>query len=72
MIETQELVVGAVTPVSYEQQAVIEAQAQPIVQIQAFQAVMGVIMAIWFAGYVLQQVIKMFKGEVVEKPPLLE
>ncbi len=38
---------------------------------QAFQAVMGVIMAVWVGAFVLQQVIKVFKGEVVEKPPLM-
>lgn len=45
---------------------------QPLqVEAQALQAVMAVIMAVWVGAFVLQQVIKVFKGEVIEKPPLM-
>lgn len=57
-------------PVSYEQQAVIDAQGQSLVQAQWIQGVIGVIMTIWMAVFVTQQVVRMFKGEEVEKPPL--
>ncbi|GAI64362.1 unnamed protein product [marine sediment metagenome] len=38
---------------------------------QQLQAVMAGIMAVWVGAFVLSQVIKVFKGEVIEKPPLL-
>jgi len=45
---------------------------QPLtVQVQSLQAVMAAIMAVWAGVWVLSQVIKVFKGEVIEKPPLL-
>ncbi|MBA7506498.1 hypothetical protein ES706_05189 [subsurface metagenome] len=37
---------------------------------QTFQVVMGVIMVVWMGTWVLSQVIKVFKGEEVEKPPI--
>ncbi|GAI94828.1 unnamed protein product [marine sediment metagenome] len=53
-------------------------QAQPLVAptlsqvtVQSFTATMSVIMAIWAGTWVLSQVIKVVKGEEVEKPPLL-
>lgn len=47
-------------------------QIQPLtVQVQGLQAVMAAIMAVWLGVYVLSQVIKVFKGEVIEKPPLV-
>lgn len=41
------------------------------VQPQTLQTVVGVIMVVWFATYVLQQIILVFKGEAIEKPSLL-
>ena len=38
---------------------------------ESFAAVMSVIMAIWAGAWVLQQVLKVFKGEEVERPPLI-
>lgn len=38
---------------------------------QTLQFVMGVIMAVWAGTWVLSQVIKVVKGEEVEKPPLI-
>ena len=38
---------------------------------QQLQGIMAGIMAIWVGAFVLQQVIKVFKGEVIEKPPLI-
>ena len=38
---------------------------------QTLQAVMAAIMAVWAGVWVLSQVIKVFKGEVIEKPPLM-
>lgn len=55
--------VTSVIPISYQAQ-----QIQP----QTFQAAIGAIMAVWFGVYVLQQVIRVFKGEVVEKPTPLQ
>ncbi|GAI62712.1 unnamed protein product, partial [marine sediment metagenome] len=51
-------------------------QVQPLVtptllQVQSFTATMSVIMAVWAGTWVLSQVIKVFKGEEVEKPPVL-
>lgn len=47
-------------------------QVQPLaVQVQSFTTVMGVIMTVWAATFVLSQIIKVFKGKEVEKPPLL-
>ena len=69
MIKAQQTVVGAVTPISYEQAQA--QQVQPLtVQAQWIQAVVGVIMTIWLGVFVLQQVVRVFKGEEVEKPPL--
>ncbi len=44
---------------------------QPLAPItpQAIQAIMGVIGVIWMGAFVLQQVIKVAKGEEIEKPP---
>ena len=42
-----------------------------IVQVQWFQTVMAGIMTVWVGVYVLSQTIKVFKGEVIEKPPLV-
>lgn len=68
MIQPQQITVReTVVPISYEQ-----AQAQPLVQAQWLQAVMGVVMAVWMAAFVLQQVIKVVKGEIIEEPPLLQ
>lgn len=46
---------------------------QPLAPItpQTFQAVMGVVMLVWMGAFVVSQVIKVFKGEEVEKPPLI-
>ena len=38
---------------------------------ESFAVVMSVIMAVWAGAFVLQQVVKVFKGEVIEKPPLI-
>lgn len=38
---------------------------------QTFQVVMGVIMAVWMGAWVLSQVVRVVKGEEVEKPPLV-
>ncbi len=38
---------------------------------QTLQFVMGVIMAVWAGTWVLSQVIKVVKGEEVERPPLI-
>lgn len=38
---------------------------------QSLQAALAVIMAVWAGAWVLSQVIKVFKGEEVEKPPLV-
>ena len=38
---------------------------------QSLQFVMGVIMAVWAGTWVLSQVIKVVKGEEVERPPLI-
>lgn len=38
---------------------------------QSFAAVMSVIMAVWAGTWVLSQIIKVFKGEEVERPPLI-
>ena len=59
------------------QQIVPQEQTQPLVtptllQVQSFTATMSVIMAVWAGTWVLSQVIKVFKGEEVEKPPLLK
>jgi len=43
-----------------------------MLQAQSFTTVIGVLMTIWAGAWVLQQVIKVFKGEEVEKPPLLK
>ena len=45
----------------------------PLSQVTAesFTAVMSVIMAVWAGAWVLSQVIKVVKGEEVEKPPIL-
>lgn len=76
MIEAEQLnILRTTSPISYEQQAAIEAQAQAqpaLVQVQSFTAVMSGIMAVWMAAYVLQQIIKGFKGETIKRPPLLE
>jgi hypothetical protein len=40
------------------------------VQPQLVQGILAAIMVVWMATYVLSQVIKGFKGEEVEKPPL--
>lgn len=54
-------------------------QVQPLVaptlsQITAesFTTVMSVIMLVWTGTFVLSQVIKVVKGEEVEKPPVLK
>ncbi len=39
---------------------------------ESFTAVMSVIMAVWAGVFVLQQIVKVFKGEEVKKPPMLE
>ena len=53
----------------------VQPQQVPItiapVTAESFAAVMGVIMAIWAGVFVLQQVIKVFKGEEIERPPLI-
>ncbi|GAJ02250.1 unnamed protein product [marine sediment metagenome] len=41
------------------------------IQAQWIQAVMGVIMAVWMGAFVVQQVVKVAKGEEVERPPLI-
>ena len=48
-------------------------QIQPLGQVTAesFAMVMSVIMAVWTGVFVLQQVVKVFKGEEVERPPLI-
>ncbi|MBA7548665.1 hypothetical protein ES705_41130 [subsurface metagenome] len=51
-------------------------QVQPIVtptllQVQSFTATMSVIMAVWVGTFVLSQVIKVVKGEEIEKPPII-
>lgn len=40
------------------------------VEAESFTVVVGVIMAIWFGVFVISQIIRMFKGEAVERPPL--
>lgn len=52
-------------------QQVGAAQAPLQVTVQSFQVVMGVMMAVWMGTWVLSQVIKVFKGEEVEKPPII-
>ncbi|GAI88949.1 unnamed protein product [marine sediment metagenome] len=47
-------------------------QAPLQVTAESFTAVMNVIMAVWAGTWVLSQVIKTFKGEEVEKPPLIK
>lgn len=70
MVEAQQVYsVTPITPISYEAQAAM--QVQPLLQVQSFAAVMGVIMTVWAATFVLSQIIKVFKGKEVEKPPLL-
>ena len=49
----------------------IQPQGQMQVTAQSLQAVMAAIMAVWAGVWVLSQVIKVFKGEVIEKPPLM-
>lgn len=47
-------------------------QIQPqVVTPQSVQAALAVIMVVWVGAWVLSQVIKVFKGEEVEKPPLI-
>lgn len=57
LIQPQEQVQSLVTPT--------------LLQVQSFTATMSVIMAVWAGTWVLSQVIKVFKGEEVEKPPVL-
>ena len=54
-------------------------QVQPLVAptlsqvtAESFTAVMSVIMAVWAGTWVLSQVIKVFKGEEVERPLILK
>jgi len=46
---------------------------QPLAPVtpESFQVVMGVVMAVWAGAFVLQQVIKVIKGEEIEKPPVI-
>lgn len=55
-------------------QLIVPQQVQPLSQVTAesFTAVMSVIMLVWTGTFVLSQVIKVVKGEEVEKPPLLQ
>ncbi|GAI85172.1 unnamed protein product [marine sediment metagenome] len=54
-------------------------QAQPlqvptpsqVTPLFTFSTTMSVIMAVWAGTWVLSQVIKVFKGEEVEKPPMI-
>lgn len=56
-----------VTPMSYEAQ-----QVQSLtVQAQWLQAAMGVIMLVWMGAFVVSQMVKVIKGEEIEKPQLL-
>ncbi len=41
------------------------------VMAQWFQFVIPVIMAVWMGAFVVQQVIKVVKGEEIEKPPVI-
>lgn len=53
-------------------------QIQPVqaplgqITAESFTTVVGVLMSVWVGAWVLSQVIKVFKGEEVEKPPLIE
>ncbi|MBA7534585.1 hypothetical protein ES705_26834 [subsurface metagenome] len=61
-------------------QQIVPQQVQPYqapaplsqVTAESFTAVMSVIMAVWAGTWVLSQVIKVFKGEEVEKPLILK
>ena len=50
----------------------LEVQAPPgQVTAQSLQAILAAIMAVWVGAFVLSQVLKVFKGEEIEKPPLI-
>lgn len=60
-------------------QLIVPQQAQPLVAptlsqvtAESFTTVMSVIMLVWTGTFVLSQVIKVVKGEEVEKPPVLK
>ena len=55
-----------------EQVQPLVVQTLPQVTAESFTAVMSVIMAVWAGTWVLSQVIKVFKGEEVEKPLILK
>lgn len=66
--EVVEEIIDSLTTYLYS----ITPTVQPLqVQAESFTAVMAIIMAIWAGAFVLQQVIKVFKGEEIEKPPLI-
>lgn len=49
----------------------LQVQAPLQVTAESFTAVMSVIIAVWAGVFVLSQIIKVFKGEEIEKPPLM-
>ena len=49
----------------------IQPQEQMQVTAQSLQAILATIMVVWAGTFVLSQVIKVIKGEEIEKPPLL-
>ncbi|GAI53117.1 unnamed protein product, partial [marine sediment metagenome] len=49
-----------------------EVEVSPLtIQAQWFQAVMGVVMLVWMGTFVAGQMIKVVKGEEIERPPLV-
>ena len=51
------------------QPLVVQAPLQ--VTSQSLQGILAAIMAVWVGAFVLSQVLKVFKGEEIEKPPLI-
>ena len=59
--------------VPQEQVQPLQAPTPPqITPLLAFSTTMSVIMAVWASVWVLSQVVKLFKGEEVEKPLILK
>ncbi len=69
-LEVIEEIIDSLTTYLY---STVTPTVQPLeITAQSFAAVMSVIMAVWAGTWVLSQVIKVFKGEEVEKPLILK